>query len=94
MIDRYDYVDGDATWDLLERRWFGALAAARTMQSECDVLHEVMDQAGAAWRRARARLEKIENLRDALGEELAALDGQRKDELARDTAHRTVMSAA
>jgi hypothetical protein len=72
MIDRYAYVDCDAASNLLERRWFGALAAARTLQSECDVLREVMDQAEAAWRRTRKRLERLENLRDALGEELAA----------------------
>jgi ribosomal 50S subunit-associated protein YjgA (DUF615 family) len=71
MMDPYAYVEGDAASNLLERRWFGALAAARTIKSECDVLREVMDQAEADWRRARACLEKIENLRDALGAELA-----------------------
>jgi hypothetical protein len=94
MIDRHVFVDGDAESNLLERRWFAALGAARTLQSECDVLREIMDHAEAAWRRARARLDGLERLRDALGEELAALDGQKKEELARHTGLRAVMSAA
>ena len=80
--------DGDS-----ERRWFGAQAATRTMQAECDALREVMDQAEAAWRRARARLEYLKNIRDALGDELALLEGQRRE----DSIHgvdRRVLTAA
>ena len=53
MMDRYACVDGEAMSNLLERRWFAALTAAKAMQSECAVLREVVDQAEAAWRRAR-----------------------------------------
>jgi hypothetical protein len=68
MMDRYAW-DGEAMSNLLERRWFAALTAAKAMQSECAVLREVVDQAEAAWRRARWRLEKLENMCDALAED-------------------------
>ena len=41
MIDRY--TDRDAAANLLERRWFSSIAAARAMQAECEVLREVME---------------------------------------------------
>jgi hypothetical protein len=65
----------DAAIDLLlERRWFSSIAAVRAAQAECEVLREVVELAVAAWRRAQTQLAEIESLRDALGEELAALD--------------------
>ena len=39
------------------------------MQSECAVLREVVDQAEAAWRRARRQLETLENVCDVLAED-------------------------
>jgi hypothetical protein len=92
MIDRCTYEDGDAASNLLERRWFGAQAAARTMQAECEVMREVMELAAADWRRARARLEVLENLRDAFEEEMAAVDGRKEAAPARPLP--AVMSAA
>jgi hypothetical protein len=74
MIDRY--VDGEPAAELLERRWFAALRAARSVQAECEVLLGVMELAEDAWRRARARLVELETLRDALGEQLTCADGQ------------------
>ena len=41
------YVDSDAAVNLLERRWFAAVAAAKAMQSECEVLKAVVRQAEA-----------------------------------------------
>jgi multidrug resistance efflux pump len=68
------YVDGDAAVNLLERRWFAADAAAKSMQSECVVLKAVVQQAEADLALAQAQLATLEALRDGLGEELAALD--------------------
>ena len=75
MICRY--VDGEPAAELLERRWFAAQRAAKNAQSECDVLLEVLALAEDAWRRARTKMVELESLRDALGEQLAALDGFR-----------------
>jgi hypothetical protein len=68
------YMDGDAAADLLERRWFAAFKAASGVRAECEALLESMALAEAAWSRARTRLYELEALRDALGEELEALD--------------------
>jgi hypothetical protein len=68
------HVDGDAAANLLERRWFAANSAAVALSAECDVLREVLELAEDAWRRARAHLDRLEGLRDRLGEELAELD--------------------
>jgi hypothetical protein len=68
------HAEGDAAADLLERRWFASLTAVRTMQTECEVLREVMELAESSWRRARGELARLEALRDALGEELAERD--------------------
>ena len=90
MINRY--VEGEPAAELLERRWFAALRAARDAQAECDALLEVMETAEAAWRRTRSKLTELETLRDALGEQLAAMDGLRQE-----PCHRVplaVMSAA
>jgi hypothetical protein len=82
MSDRY--VDGDAAGNLLERRWFAADAAAKSMQSECAVLKAVVQQAQADLALAQSQLATLEALRDGLGKELAALDA----------GNRGVMSAA
>ena len=72
MSDRQ--VDGDAAVNLLERRWFAAVAAAKAMQSECVVLKAVVQQAQADLALAQSQLATLEALRDGLGDELAALD--------------------
>jgi hypothetical protein len=90
MINRY--VEGEPAAELLERRWFAALRAAKRAQAECEALLEVMEVAEAAWHRTRSKLTELETLRDALGEQLAAMDGLRQE-----TCHRVplaVMSAA
>jgi hypothetical protein len=66
--------DGDAAANLLERRWFAAFKAASGARAECEALLESMAITQAAWSDARARLCEFEALRDALGEELEALD--------------------
>jgi hypothetical protein len=86
------YMDGDAAADLLERRWFAAFKAASTVRAECEALLEEMALTEAAWSVARARLCELEALRDALGEELEALDG-REEFIAVDESS-TVMTAA
>jgi hypothetical protein len=90
MIERY--VDGEPAAELLERRWFAALRAARSVQAECEVLLGVMELAEDAWRRARARLVELETLRDALGEQLTCVDGQQHT--VAPPAQPAVMSAA
>lgn len=70
------FIEGDAAANLLERRWFAAFKAASGMRAECEALLESMALAEAAWSRARVRLCELEALRDALGEELEALDEQ------------------
>jgi hypothetical protein len=64
----------DRAASLLERRWFAAGRAAAAMGAECDALAQVRDMADDAWRDARSRLLHLEALRDALGEELSAVD--------------------
>ncbi len=76
MIDRN--AEGDAATGLLERRWFASIRAVRALQAECEILREVMEQAEAAWRRARSELVRFEELRDALGEELAERDARQE----------------
>ena len=90
MIKRY--VDGEPAAVLLERRWFAAFKAASGVRAECESLLESMSIVQTAWGRARARLSELEALRDALGEELEALD--QIDEPAAAEARSTVMSAA
>jgi hypothetical protein len=77
-------VGSEPPGDLLERRWFAVLAATRSLKSECDVLYEALQLADAAWRRSRTQLADFEALRDALEQQLPALDAPR----------RPVMSAA
>jgi chromosome segregation ATPase len=64
----------DSASNLLERRWFAADRAAAEVQSECDALARALDLTQAALREARARCSHLEALRDALGDELAAVD--------------------
>jgi hypothetical protein len=86
------YMDGDAAANLLERRWFAAFKAASAVRTECESLLESMALAEAAWSVARARLCELEALRDALGEELEALD-EREEFIAVDESS-AVMTAA
>jgi hypothetical protein len=70
-------VDAEPATELLERRWFAAFAAVKSLQAECDVLLGVLELSGDAWRRACAQLAQLEALRDALGNQLAAMDEPR-----------------
>ena len=90
MVNRY--TDGDAAANLLERRWFAAFKAASGVRTECEALLESMALTEAAWGRARARLSELEALRDALGEELEALDECEAVSPAEDSSE--IMSAA
>jgi hypothetical protein len=74
MIDSYS--DGDPETEMLERRWFAAFKAASEARAECETLVEELEMIELAWSRARTRLARLESLRDALGEELAELDGK------------------
>jgi hypothetical protein len=67
-------VHGESAAELLERRWFAASGAAKSLKAECDVLLGVLQLSEDAWRRACAQLAEIEALRDALGDQLAAID--------------------
>jgi hypothetical protein len=69
------FMDGEAAAEVLERRWFAAFKAASCARAECEALIETIMTAEAAWAEARERLAKLESLRDALGEEVAELDG-------------------
>ena len=64
----------DSESNLLERRWFAADRAAAEVRSECDALARALDLTRAALRDARARFSHLEALRDALGDELAAIE--------------------
>ena len=64
----------DSESNLLERRWFAADRATAEVQSECDALARALDLTQAALRDARTRCSHLEALRDALGDELAAID--------------------
>jgi hypothetical protein len=86
------YMDGDAAANLLERRWFAAFKAASGVRAECETLLESMALTQVAWSRARARLAELEAMRDALGEELEAMD-EREEQTAAEVSD-TVMSAA
>ena len=88
MRDRY--LAEDSATNLLERRWFAAERAAAEMMAECAALAQMADLAEASWRSARARLARLEALRDALGDELATIDGAD----ARDVPAQTRRSAA
>jgi hypothetical protein len=87
------YADGDAAAEMLERRWFATNKNAEALRSECDLLREVVAAAEADWRRALAQLAELENLRDALGDELSRIDEQYPQPAAQ-VLRRSVMSAA
>jgi len=87
------YMDGDAAAEMLERRWFAAFKAASSARAECEALVEALEMTQAAWNNARERLVKLELLRDALGEELAELDGQ-QEEIGLEPAEPGELSAA
>jgi hypothetical protein len=74
MIDNYS--DGDPATEMLERRWFAAFKAASEARAECETLVEELELVELAWSRARTRLARLESPRDALGEEMAELDGK------------------
>jgi len=86
------YMDGDAAANLLERRWFAAFKAASGVRAECETLLESIALTQVAWSRARARLAELEAMRDALGEELEAMDEREERTSAEDS--NTVVSAA
>jgi hypothetical protein len=71
-----NYVDGDPATEMLERRWFAAFKAASEARAACETLVEELEMTKLAWTGARTRLARLESLRDALGEELAELDGK------------------
>jgi hypothetical protein len=85
--------DSDAAANLLERRWFSTIAAIRATQSECDLLREVLEISEASWRQARAKLAELEQLRDALGDELIYVDDDCSRAAAKPT-ERSVRTAA
>jgi hypothetical protein len=66
-----DRIDVEATTELLERRWFAAMAAVESLREDCKIRLGIVAQAQDAWRRECEQLAKIEALRDALGEQLA-----------------------
>lgn len=72
MTERFS--ERDTAANLLERRWFSSISAVRAAEAECETLRVVMELAESAWRRARLQLAELETLRDALDDELAALD--------------------
>jgi chromosome segregation ATPase len=78
----------DSESDLLERRWFAADRAAAEIQSQCDALARALDLTHAALRDARAKCSHLQALRDALGDELAAVD-QRSPQRASPPARRS-----
>jgi hypothetical protein len=86
------FMDGEAAAEMLERRWFAAFKAASCARAECEALIEAMIASEAAWVEARERLAKLESMRDALGEELAELDG--RPQSAPAVSRREVCSAA
>jgi transposase len=75
------YMEGGAAAEMLERRWFAAFKAASVARAECEALVEALNMTQAAWNEARNSLVKLETLRDALGDELAELDGQKEEGL-------------
>jgi hypothetical protein len=68
--------DDDTVANLVERRFFAALAAVKATQEECRLLHDVIALAEESWRRARARLAELERVRDALGQHVVDVDSK------------------
>jgi hypothetical protein len=71
------YGDEEPAADLLERRWFAASGAVKGLKAECDMLRLVLELNEDAWRRTCVQLAQLEALRDALGDQLAAMDEPR-----------------
>jgi len=90
---RHIYLENEGTAELMERRWFATLKAISALRAECEVLREVIEDAETTWRGVRRRLAELETVRDALGEDLAEIDG-RQDVVDRGNLRRDVMSAA
>ena len=61
----------DGSLELLERRWFCAVAASKELEAECAVLERATARATEAWLQARNQHAQIESLRKALAEELS-----------------------
>jgi hypothetical protein len=76
MGDFYD--DDDPAANLIERRWFAALAKVRALQDECEAMREVMTLAEKAYRDARMQLAGFEAQCDVLSERLERLEEVRK----------------
>ena len=74
MFDRDTEPDAASAW--LERRWFAAMTAARGRQAQCEALRVLAERSVDAWRSACKDLDRLESLRDALGEELAERDNR------------------
>jgi hypothetical protein len=87
------YDDDDAAANLIERRWFAAHAKVKTLQEECEVMREVMEQAAMAYRGARTQLAHLEALRDGLAQRLAHPEGAQRP-LVKFTESREERSAA
>jgi hypothetical protein len=89
------HMEGEAALEMLERRWFATFKAASAARTECEALLDAMEATEASWNRARVRLAELESLRDALGDEIAALDaGEAPAEASNLPRPRRVMSAA
>jgi hypothetical protein len=71
------FADEEPAAQIWERRWFAASAAVKSVQAECEVLLGVVQLAVDDRRCACAQLARLEALRDALGERLAAMDEAR-----------------
>jgi hypothetical protein len=81
IVARTDYralfADEEPAAQIWERRWFAASAAVKSVQAECEVLLGVAELAVDDWRRTCRQLARLQALRDALGERLAAMDEPR-----------------
>jgi hypothetical protein len=86
-------MESEAALEMLERRWFATFKAASAARAECEALLEALETTEAAWHRARVRLAELESLRDALGDQLADIDGALSG-ASDDQADRSARSAA
>jgi len=77
--------DAELSAEHLERRWFAAMAAVKSLQDDCDALLRVVERAENNWLHTCAQVALVESLRDALGEQLAARDGARATSLEANT---------
>jgi hypothetical protein len=70
---RMDGSDEEPGVALLERRWFAVVAATRSLQAECAVLHAALQLAEAAWQRSCTQLAEFESLKGALERQLPVM---------------------